>query len=165
MAVTISRLRSPRRTTSHSTVQSTFTMLVARAAHHRATRERKSRPGASFQRASVSGKCSPISPMRRRAQERVADGVAHHVGVRVPDEPDRRVGEVHAAEHERAPGADRVHVVSDSGSNHTASPFLRIASAIRRSSRNVTLRLVRSPGTVSTGFFAAPAPAIRRRSI
>jgi hypothetical protein len=70
----------------------------------------------------------------RGAEQRVTHGVTHHVGIGVADERHLCVIEVDAAQHERPAFSDRMHVVSDSISNH-AAPFFKMASAMITSSR------------------------------
>ena len=78
-----------------------------------ATRATASRSSASesapLNAGSVSGKCWPMSPMRRRAQHRVGDRVGEHVGVRPAREP-AVVRDLDAAQDQRPPLGEAMRV-------------------------------------------------------
>jgi hypothetical protein len=92
------------------------------------------------------GEMLPHVAERGSPEHRVRDGVAHHVAVRMPCETLPGI-EADAAERQRAPGRERVHVEPQA---HERFGHRGRASASRRSSAVVIFRFVRSPSIART---------------
>ena len=119
----------------------------------------RSRLDASFHRGSVSGKCRPMSPSRRGAENRVGHGVAHDVGVRVAEQP--ALERNRRRRRESADGPRRADAGRSRCRRAPARRRRRRAARSprppRRSSGVVILMFVASPSTSRTGWPARSA--------
>lgn len=93
------------------------------------------------------GKVQPDVAQRRRTQQRIAQGVYHHIAVRVGDAP-LRVGNPYAAQHQRQPFTEDMHVVSvsDSEIRHLSNSFF-LRRGCRAATRQPHLRPFRNKDT------------------
>ena len=107
----------------------------------------KSSDGASRQRSSLGGKCSPMSPAPQAPRIASVTACSGDVGVRVAGEPGL-AGDLDAAQPQRPPRRERVDVdaLPDPGPARRRRP-----PAASRSSGCVTFTLRGSPGTAATG--------------
>ena len=149
---------------ARSTVASTFPSAKPRSRDERAPRPPGTRRlGAPFQRASLLGKCAPMSPAPGAPEEGVADRVQQAVAVRVALEPASN-GTCTPPEHAAggpAPGGARRSRCRRGGSRLPPPRGQQQLSAQARSSGVVILRLRGEPGTAATGGpdpLDAPSP-------